>query len=134
MVCETVHVHFHKYKVHVRADTWDGSKCLLVNAGALSGLGQGKRRGWLRNPSTPSGAEGELVLLDGLFDPSPQAGLVESLDERLLGRVVLCGRLLCFVVGAGLQHLDPQNGRQLRTQRKESKHQNNTNKPKTVRH
>lgn len=33
MVCETAHVHLHKYKVHVRADTWDGSKCLVVNKG-----------------------------------------------------------------------------------------------------
>lgn len=59
---------------------------------------------------TPSGAEGELVLLNGLFDPGPQAGFVEGLDERLLGRVVLCGCLLGFMVGAGLQHLDPQDG------------------------
>lgn len=59
---------------------------------------------------TPSGAEGELVLLNGLFDPRPEAGLVEGLDERLLSRVVLCGCLLGFMVRTGLQHLDPQNG------------------------
>lgn len=60
-------IFFHKYKVHVRADTWDGGKCLC-------GLGQGGRSGGFRNPFsplTPSGAEGELVLLNGLFDPGP---------------------------------------------------------------
>lgn len=103
----------------------------------LSGLGQGGRGVWegeggggrgvtllslffflsreSLGPWAPSGAEGELVLLDGLFDPGPQAGLVEGLDERLLGRVVLCGRLLGVVVRARLQHLDPQDGRQLKT-------------------
>lgn len=61
----------------------------------------------------PSGAQRELVLLDGLLDPGPQAGLVEGLDQRLLGLVVLGRRLLGLVVGAGLQHLVPQDGRQL---------------------
>lgn len=65
-------------------------------------------------PRTESGAEGELVLLDGLFDPGPQAGLVEGLDERLLGGVVLAGGLLGVVVRAGLQHLGGQDGRQLK--------------------
>lgn len=59
---------------------------------------------------SPSGAQGELVLLDGFFDPGPEAGLVEGLYERLLGGVVLCGRLLGIVVGAGLWNLDPQDG------------------------
>lgn len=125
---------FHEYKVHVRADTRDGGKCLCglvvnkeaeggggVGALLLSGLGQGGKEsgrgfflGWGWGiPRIPSGAQGELVLLDGLFDPGPQAGLVESLYERLLGRVVLCGRLLGFVVRAGLEHLDAQDGRQL---------------------
>lgn len=49
-------------------------------------------------PQTQSGAEGELVLLDGLFDPGPQAGLVEGLDEGLFSRVVLHGRLLGIMV------------------------------------
>lgn len=73
------------------------------------------------SPLTTSGAEGELVLLNGLFYPGPQAGLVEGLDERLLGRVVLCGRLLGFMVGARLEHLDPQDGRQLKGERKRHK-------------
>lgn len=68
-------------------------------------------------PSSTSGAEGKLVLLDGLFYPGAQAGLVEGLDERLLGGVVLCGCLLGFMVGARLEHLDPQDGRQLRGER-----------------
>lgn len=72
-------------------------------------------------PLTTSGAEGELVLLNGLFYPGPQAGLLEGLDERLLGRVVLCGRLLGFMVGARLEHLDPQDGRQLKGERKRPK-------------
>lgn len=38
---------------------------------------------------------------------------MEGLDERLLGLVVLAGRLLGLVIGAGLQHLVPQDGRQL---------------------
>lgn len=82
----------------------------------------GRRSGGLRKslgPLTPSGAQGELVLLNGLFDPSAQAGLVEGLDERLLGRVVLCGCLLGFMVGAGSEHLDPQDGRQLKGREKE---------------
>lgn len=56
-------------------------------------LNQSKFRGWEElgsaGPWTESGAEGELVLLNGLFYPGPQSGLVEGLDERLLGRVVL---------------------------------------------
>lgn len=72
---------------------------------------RGGDTGWA--PSPPSGAQRELVLLDGLLDPGPQAGLVEGLDERLLGLVVLAGRLLGLVIGAGLQHLVPQDGRQL---------------------
>jgi len=71
----------------------------------------------LGNPVTPSGADGELVLLAGLLDPGPQAGLVEGLDERQLGGVVLRGHLLGVVVGAGLQHLDPQDGGQLERDR-----------------
>lgn len=38
---------------------------------------------------------------------------MEGLDERLLGLVVLSSRLLGLVVGAGFQHLVPQDGRQL---------------------
>lgn len=72
-------------------------------------------------PLTTSGAESELVLLNGLFYPGPQTGLVEGLDERLFGRVVLCGRLLGFMVGARLEHLDPQDGRQLKGERKRHK-------------
>ena len=127
--CGFTHVYFHNYKVHVRADTWDGGKCLcgLVDNRGLScfsGLGRGGRRSWgLRKslgPLTPSGAQGELVLLNGLFDPSAQAGLVEGLDERLLGRVVLCGCLLGFMVGTGPEHLDPQDGRQLKGREKQT--------------
>ena len=126
--CGFTHVYFHNYKVHVRADTWDGGKCLcgLVDNRGLScfsGLGRGGRRSWgLRKslgPLTPSGAQGELVLLNGLFDPSAQAGLVEGLDECLLGRVVLCGCLLGFMVGTGPEHLDPQDGRQLKGREKQ---------------
>lgn len=87
----------------------------------LSGLGQGGRSGWFGNPlvlPTPSGAEGELVLLDGLFDPGPQTGLVEGLDECLLSGVVLCGCLLGVMVRAGLEHFDPQEGRQLERKRR----------------
>lgn len=118
MVCETTHVYFHEYKVHVRADTWDGGKCLcglVVNRGLfcvqawVRGEGEGVQESL--GIMTPSGGEGELVLLNGLFDPGPQTGLVEGLNECLLGRVVLCGCLLGVMVGAGLEHLDPQDGR-----------------------
>lgn len=80
--------------------------------GGLGGAGPGESGS--AAPRTESGAEGELVLLDGLFDPGPQAGLVEGLDERLLGGVVLAGGLLGLVVRAGLQHLGGQDGRQLK--------------------
>lgn len=69
---------------------------------------------------TTSGTEGKLVLLNGLFYPGPQSSLVEGLDERLLGRVVLCGCLLGLMVGAGLEHLARQDRRQLKGEDKTS--------------
>lgn len=58
MVCETTHVYFHKYKVHVRADTWDGGKChcgLVVNKGlsCFQAWVEGGRSGGFRNPLVP---------------------------------------------------------------------------------
>lgn len=46
MVCEATHVYFHKYKVHVRADTWDGGKCLsglVVDRGGSLAFRPGSR-------------------------------------------------------------------------------------------
>lgn len=45
MVCETTHVCFHKYKVHVRADTWDGGKCLC---GLVVNRGRSRVQAWVR--------------------------------------------------------------------------------------
>lgn len=58
MVCETTHAYFHKYKVHVRADTWDGGKCLcglVVNRGfsCFQAWVRGGRSGGFRNPLVP---------------------------------------------------------------------------------
>lgn len=96
---------------YVRRETAGRRRVFLA-----SGLGLGGRSHL--GPGRTSGAQGELVLLNGLFDPGAQAGLVEGLDQRLLGRVVLCGGLLGVVVGARLRHFDPQDGRQLRRKRR----------------
>lgn len=45
-----------------------------------------------------SGCEGELVLLDGLLDPSAESCLLEGLHEGMLGVVVLHCRLLGLMV------------------------------------
>ena len=57
--------------------------------------------GWRRGRSR---ADAELVLLNGLLDPIPEAGLVEGDVELLLGCLIILSCLLEMAVQGGPRH------------------------------